>query len=92
MSCVFLSKPSAVPAALAKLPPADRKLAEQQRFCAVHSENQLGAMGVPIKVMVKGQPVFLCCEGCAEKAQANPDETLARVKELKAKNARTPPK
>jgi hypothetical protein len=45
-------------------------------------------MGKPFKVLVKGQPVFLCCDGCRKKALAEPDETLARVQELKAKAAR----
>jgi len=42
-------------------------------------------MGVPVKVMVKDQPVFLCCKGCQKEALADPDKTLARVKELRAK-------
>jgi hypothetical protein len=42
-------------------------------------------MGVPVKVMVKGQPVFLCCKTCRKQALADPDKTLARVDELKAK-------
>ena len=29
--------------------------------------------------------VFLCCKSCIEKAKKNPDQTLARVKELQAK-------
>jgi uncharacterized protein (TIGR03000 family) len=86
-TCLFLSKPSAVPAALDKLRPADRKLASEQKFCPVQTENLLGAMGKPVKVTVKGQPVFLCCKGCRKEALAHPDQTLARVKELKARAA-----
>jgi hypothetical protein len=74
-------------AGLAELPPADRKQAEAQKFCAVQTENLLGSMGVPVKVLVKGQPVFLCCKGCRKKALADPDRTLARVDELRRKNA-----
>lgn len=70
---------------LAKLSPEDRKLAEAQKFCVVQDKNRLGSMGKPIKVMVKDQPVFLCCEHCRKKALADPDKTLAKVKELKAK-------
>jgi hypothetical protein len=70
---------------LAKLTPEDRKLAEAQQWCAVQEENQLGEMAVPYKVMVKGQPVFLCCKGCKNEAQAEPDKTLAKVAELKTK-------
>ena len=70
---------------LAKLSEADRKLAEAQRFCAIENEDRLGSMGVPTKVMVKDQPVFLCCKGCTKQAMADPDKTLAKVKELKTK-------
>ena len=75
---------------LAKLSPEDRKLAEEQRFCAIESENRLGAMGVPEKVVIKDQPVFLCCKNCKEEALAHRDETLAKVKQLKSKNTGTP--
>jgi hypothetical protein len=40
---------------------------------------------VPVKVTIKGQPVFLCCGGCRKDALDHPDRTLARVRELKAK-------
>jgi hypothetical protein len=79
-----------IQAALAKLSPADRKLAEEQRFCAVQNDNRLGSMGTPVKITVKDQPVFLCCKGCTKKAQSNPDQTLAKVKELKTKSAPAP--
>jgi hypothetical protein len=42
-------------------------------------------MGAPVKVMVKGQPVFFCCDGCRSEADDHPDRILARVRELKAK-------
>jgi Cu(I)/Ag(I) efflux system membrane fusion protein len=70
---------------LAKLDATDRKLAESQRWCPIDSDNRLGSMGKPVKVMVKGQPVFLCCKACQKQALANPDKTLARVKALKAR-------
>ena len=44
-------------------------------------------MGAPFKITLKDETVFLCCKGCTKKAQNNPDQTLAKVKELKAKNA-----
>lgn len=77
-----------IKANLAKLSPQDRKLAEAQRWCAVEDDNRLGAMGVPIKVVLKGQPVFLCCKGCVKEAKENPDATLHKVKELKEKAAK----
>jgi hypothetical protein len=39
--------------------------------------------------ILKDQPVFLCCKACEERAQSNPDRTLAKVDELKA-NAEAP--
>lgn len=81
-------KDADIKANLAKLSPEDRKLAEEQKFCVVESDTRLGAVGVPLKIMVKDQPVFLCCKNCLKEAQAEPDKTLAKVKELKAKAAK----
>ena len=72
----------------AKLDPADRALVEAQEWCAVQNDERLGSMGATIKVELRGQPVFLCCKGCKRKAEANPDATLAKVEELKAKKNR----
>ncbi len=77
---------------LAKLSSADRKLAEQQKYCAAEPENLLGSMGTPVKVMVKENPVFLCCKGCKADALKDPDKTLAKVDELKKKTATEAPK
>lgn len=79
-------------AELAKLNPEDRRIATEQRFCAVLPTNRLGSMGPPIKVMVGNQPVFLCCEGCEDMAKADPAKTIAKVKELKEKNKAAQPK
>jgi Cu(I)/Ag(I) efflux system membrane fusion protein len=78
------SKEAAIQAALAQLSPADRRLAEAQRFCAVRGNSRLGSMDVPFKVMIRGEPVFLCCDACADRAQANADATLATVRKLRA--------
>ncbi|HWB09488.1 MAG TPA: efflux RND transporter periplasmic adaptor subunit [Pirellulales bacterium] len=75
-----------IKAALGKLSAEDRGLAEAQRFCAVEGENLLGSMGRPVKLMIEGQPVFLCCEGCQDAAKADPKKTLAKVKELTGGN------
>lgn len=72
-------------ASLAKLSADDQKLAASQRFCPVLTQNRLGSMGTPVKITVQGQSVFLCCEGCREKALGNPDATLAKVKDLAAR-------
>ena len=80
---------SDVTIAMEKLSPEDRKEAESQNFCAVMSSSPLGSMGAPLKLDVKGQPVFVCCAGCKSKALKNPDETLATVTKLKAENGRS---
>src|SRR5207302_115499 len=73
-----------VKAELAKLSAEDRRAAELQKFCPVLPANRLGAMGVPAKVVIGGQPVFLCCAGCEDHAKDNAERTLAKAKELKA--------
>jgi hypothetical protein len=71
--------------ARATLSQEDRKLVDAQEFCAVQNNNHLGEMGEPVKVMVKDQPVFLCCKSCQKKALADPEKTLAIVEKLKLK-------
>jgi uncharacterized protein (TIGR03000 family) len=81
-----------VKANLDKLDPEDKKLAEAQKFCAVQNGIRLGAMGVPVKVMVKGQPVLLCCEGCVDRAKNKPDQVLDNVQKLKEHHHQPPEK
>jgi uncharacterized protein (TIGR03000 family) len=81
-----------VKANLDKLDPEDKKLAEAQTFCAVQNGIRLGAMGVPVKVMVKGQPVLLCCEGCVDRAKNKPDQVLDNVQKLKEHQHPSPEK
>jgi hypothetical protein len=40
---------------------------------------ELGSMGNPIPVTVKGETVLVCCQGCVKKVQRNPDKYLAKV-------------
>jgi membrane fusion protein, copper/silver efflux system len=79
------SEEDEIAAALAKLSPSDRQLAIAQRFCVVLDDNRLGSMGPPIKVVIDGQPVFLCCAGCKKKALAEPRATLEKAMKLKTK-------
>jgi hypothetical protein len=74
---------------LAALGAEDRRLAEAQGLCPVN-ETRLGVMGKPVKVVLKSQPVFLCCDSCIDEAKAEPDKTLAKVKEQKEKGATRP--
>lgn len=70
-------------ATLAKLPMNERMAAEAQKYCAVANTSFLGSMGAPIKLVVEGKPVYLCCSGCTKKAQADPAAVLAKAEELK---------
>jgi hypothetical protein len=74
---------AAIQANLAKLSAEDRKLAEEQQFCAVENKNRLGSMGVPSKVTIQDQPVFLCCDACETRARAHADRTIAKVQQLR---------
>ncbi|MGA2798862.1 MAG: efflux RND transporter periplasmic adaptor subunit, partial [Thermoguttaceae bacterium] len=71
-----------VKANLAELPPEDQKRAAQQKFCPI-TGLLLGSMGVPVKITLKDQPVFLCCPGCVDEAKKDPDKTLKKIAELK---------
>lgn len=71
---------------LAKLDPADRALAEKQKYCLVSSDERLGSMGVPVKIDLKGEPAFLCCEGCKEAVEKDADKYLAKLHELKGES------
>lgn len=68
-----------ITAALAKLSPADRALAEKQKFCPVLPDSRLGSMGVPVKLTIDGKTVFICCAGCKESALKDEKETLKKV-------------
>ena len=70
---------------LGKLNDADRQLAQAQGTCPVMKNQPLGSMGVPVKLMIQNQPVFLCCKNCERGALANPARTLREVARLKAK-------
>ena len=63
---------------IAQLPEADRQPAIAQRVCPITGA-ALGSMGVPVKITLRGQPVFLCCKGCVGKAKREPDETLKKI-------------
>ena len=69
--------------------PEDRALVDAQEWCAVSNDERLGAMGPPLKLDIKGRAAFVCCKGCKRKAEADPDKTLAKVEELKARKKAT---
>lgn len=60
----------------------DKELIEKQKTCPV-TDQPLGSMGKPVKVVVKGRTVFLCCAGCKRKLMAEPDKYLKKLDEKK---------
>ena len=76
-----------IQANLASLSPEDKGLVEKQRYCPVMPEIRLGEYGTPYKVMVKGEPVFVCCQSCVRPAQEEPEKTLAQLNECKDRAA-----
>jgi hypothetical protein len=73
---------SKIQASLAKLSDTDRPLAEAQQFCPIQ-KTRLGMMGKPYRIEIDGQPIFLCCSGCADDARADPKKTLDQVAQFK---------
>ncbi|GIW97130.1 MAG: hypothetical protein KatS3mg111_0463 [Pirellulaceae bacterium] len=63
---------------LAGLAETDRESAMKQHFCPV-SDEMLGTMGTPVKVTVEGQDVWLCCDGCKQDLEADPQKYLAKI-------------
>jgi uncharacterized protein (TIGR02231 family) len=74
-----------IKAAMARLSPEDRALAEAQVWCAIDQESRLGSTGPILKEMVKGRPIFVCCKGCAGEVRAKPEEALDRLEKLMAR-------
>lgn len=64
--------------ALASLSVKDRALALRQKVCPV-ADVPLGSMGAPIKVDVKGKPVFICCKGCQGRLLEQPGKYLKKL-------------
>lgn len=67
---------------LEKLSPDDRALAVAQKFCVVLTKSRLGSMGVPVKLMLDGKPVFLC-RSVPTKAERDPKGSATKAEELR---------
>jgi hypothetical protein len=61
---------------------ADQAGIAQQRICPVMGM-RLGDHGNPIKVQASSQTLYLCCKGCINKVQQNPDFYLAKAAQLR---------
>lgn len=63
---------------VARMTKEDAPLIAKQAKCPVMDES-LGSMGQPIKLLIGGKPLYLCCKGCIKKVQAEPEKFLAMV-------------
>ena len=72
-------------AEIAKLPEVDQKLAKQQVLCPITME-PLGSMGLPIKVPVGDDAVFVCCEGCKKGVLRDSEKMLELVRQWRSAN------
>jgi Cu(I)/Ag(I) efflux system membrane fusion protein len=61
-----------------QLPEADWQSAKVQAICPV-TGTALGSMGVPVKITLRGKPVFVCCQGCVGKAKRDPEGILKKL-------------
>jgi YHS domain-containing protein len=66
------------PTATSGLSPEDERLVKQQKVCPV-TEQPLGSMGTPYRVVVDGRTLFLCCEGCTSELKSDPHKYLAKL-------------
>lgn len=72
-------RPASTAPAQPKSPPADdATLIAEQKVCPVTGD-PLGSMGPPVKVMVAGKPVFICCKGCEKPLLKDPAKHLATL-------------
>ena len=56
----------------------DRKLAKAQKMCPV-SDQKLGSMGTPIKIVHDGKVIFFCCQMCKPRFEKDPEPYLAKL-------------
>lgn len=54
------------------------QLTERQKICPVTDE-PLGSMGAPVRVVVDGRVVFVCCEGCTPALKKEPKKYLQKL-------------
>lgn len=77
--------PARLPAGTEVLPPPIQlaKPYGGQKLCPVTGD-ELGSMGEPIPVSVRGQTIWVCCRGCVAKVQRDPEKYLAKLRAERA--------
>ena len=58
--------------------PSDDAAIRDQATCPVTNQ-PLGDHGQPLKVVIDGQPIFVCCKGCVNKLRQQPDQHLSKL-------------
>lgn len=76
-----------IAAVLSKLSVDDRTLVEKQRYCPMMDTVRLGSMGAPVKVVLEGKPIFVCCKECESEAKEDSKKALASAEKLKKATA-----
>lgn len=66
-------------AAPEKLSPEDEQLVAKQKLCPV-TDAPLGSMGLPVRVVIDGKPVFICCKGCEAELRGHPRQYLTKLR------------
>jgi hypothetical protein len=56
----------------------DRLLAAKQKICPVTGE-PLDSMGGPVRLVMEGRTVFVCCKGCEEPLRKDPAKYLSKL-------------
>ena len=64
---------------VARLTQADQAGVARQRICPV-MDVQLGEDGPPIKLLVGGQPLYVCCDDCVDAVRKNSERDLAMLR------------
>ncbi len=64
--------------ALATTKESDLDRIAQQKVCPVMGSD-LHSMGTPIKILVNGEPLYLCCWSCLPKLENTPETYLAKI-------------
>jgi hypothetical protein len=73
------TNPQPAPAPPASTSPADdRQLIARQKVCPVTGED-LESMGGPVKVVIDGRAVFVCCKSCEKPLRGKPEKYLPKL-------------
>lgn len=65
-------------AAIKLLPADEQAVALKQAVCPV-SDEPLGSMDMPVKVVAEGKTLYVCCKGCTKEVEADPKAFLAKL-------------